>query len=104
MQISIEDTVKAAKTPEKKPTLRKSGRKEKQQEPEDDDMEQLLYTVEPKRKARDIIPREKKMTADEEKLFTYFAKVPGLREQIVDALMMRRSVLLTRLQRQEILL
>ena len=53
---------------------------------EDDDMEQLLYTVEPKRKARDIIPREKKMTADEEKLFTYFAKVPGLREQIVDAL------------------
>lgn len=81
-----EDTVKAAKTPEKKPTLRKSGRKEKQQEPEDDDMEQLLYTVEPKRKARDIIPREKKMTADEEKLFTYFAKVPGLREQIVDAL------------------
>ena len=81
-----EDTVKAAKIPEKKPTLRKSGRKEKQQEPEDDDMEQLLYTVEPKRKARDIIPREKKMTADEEKLFTYFAKVPGLREQIVDAL------------------
>ena len=81
-----EDTVKAAKTPEKKPTLRKSGRKAKQQEPEDDDMEQLLYTVEPKRKARDIIPREKKMTADEEKLFTYFAKVPGLREQIVDAL------------------
>lgn len=58
----------------------------KKQDPEDDDMEQLLYTVEPKRKARDIIPREKKMTADEEKLFTYFAKVPGLREQIVDAL------------------
>lgn len=54
-----EDTVKAAKTPEKKPTLRKSGRKEKQQEPEDDDMEQLLYTVEPKRKAR-ISFREKR--------------------------------------------
>ena len=53
---------------------------------EEEDMEQLLYTVEPKRKARDIIPREKKMTEDEEKLFTYFAKVPGLREQIVDAL------------------
>ena len=26
------------------------------------------------------------MTSEEEKLFTYFAKVPGLREQIVDAL------------------
>lgn len=26
------------------------------------------------------------MTEDEEKLFTYFAKVPGLREQIVEAL------------------
>ncbi len=39
-------------------------------------MEQLIYTVEPKRKARDIIPREKD-DRDEEKLFTYFAKVPG---------------------------
>lgn len=34
----------------------------------------------------DIVPREKKMTDDEKKLFTYFAKVPGLTEQIVDAL------------------
>ena len=81
-----EDTVKVAKAPEKKTTLRKSGKKSRKSEPEEEDMEQLLYTVEPKRKAQDIIPREKKMTEDEEKLFTYFAKVPGLREQIVDAL------------------
>ena len=70
----------------KKGNSKKSSKKSKQEDIEDDDMEQLLYTVEPKRKAKDIIPREKKMTEDEEKLFTYFAKVPGLREQIVDAL------------------
>ena len=81
-----EDTVKVAEAPAKKKNLRKSAKKSKKAEPEEEDMEQLLYTVEPKRKARDIIPREKKMTEDEEKLFTYFAKVPGLREQIVDAL------------------
>ena len=77
-----EETVRPAQTQIKKAHSKKA---EKSQ-PEEEDMEQLLYTVEPKRKARDIIPREKKMTSDEEKLFTYFAKVPGLREQIVDAL------------------
>lgn len=71
--------------PAKKPVSRKNTKKPVKSDV-DEDMEQLLYTVEPKRKARDIIPREKKMTPDEEKLFTYFAKVPGLREQIVDAL------------------
>ena len=76
-----EKTVKPAK-----PSVKKSKSKKAPKSEPEDDMEQLLYTVEPKRKARDIIPREKKMTQDEEKLFTYFAKVPGLREQIVDAL------------------
>ena len=80
----VEQYEEQVKTPVKKTKLKKAAKKSRQ--PEDEDMEQLLYTIEPKRKARDIIPREKKMTADEEKLFTYFAKVPGLREQIVDAL------------------
>ena len=80
----VEQYEKQVKTPVKKTKLKKTAKKSRQ--PEDEDMEQLLYTIEPKRKVRDIIPREKKMTADEEKLFTYFAKVPGLREQIVDAL------------------
>ena len=77
-----EETIKPSRSSVKK----SESRKERKAELEEEDMEQLLYTVEPKRKERDIIPREKKMTSEEEKLFTYFAKVPGLREQIVDAL------------------
>ena len=77
-----EETIKPSRSSGKK----SESRKARKAELEEEDMEQLLYTVEPKRKERDIIPREKKMTSEEEKLFTYFAKVPGLREQIVDAL------------------
>lgn len=77
-----EETIKPSRSSGKK----SESRKARKGELEEEDMEQLLYTVEPKRKERDIIPREKKMTSEEEKLFTYFAKVPGLREQIVDAL------------------
>ena len=77
-----EETIKPSRSSGKK----SESRKARKGELEEKDMEQLLYTVEPKRKERDIIPREKKMTSEEEKLFTYFAKVPGLREQIVDAL------------------
>ena len=80
-----EETIKPSRSSGKKSESRKA-RKDEKAELEEEDMEQLLYTVEPKRKERDIIPREKKMTSEEEKLFTYFAKVPGLREQIVDAL------------------
>ena len=80
-----EETIKPSRSSGKKSESRKARKAEKA-ELEEEDMEQLLYTVEPKRKERDIIPREKKMTSEEEKLFTYFAKVPGLREQIVDAL------------------
>ena len=80
-----EETIKPSRSSVKKSESRKARKAEKA-ELEEEDMEQLLYTVEPKRKERDIIPREKKMTSEEEKLFTYFAKVPGLREQIVDAL------------------
>ena len=77
-----EETIKPSRSSGKK----SESRKARKGELEEEDMEQLLYTVEPKRKERDIIPREKKMTSEEEKLFTYFAKVSGLREQIVDAL------------------
>lgn len=53
---------------------------------EEEELEQLIDSMKPQKNAEDIIPREKALTEDEEKLFTYFAKVPGLREQIVDAL------------------
>lgn len=49
-------------------------------------MEQLIDSMQPKKNAEDIIPREKVLTEDEEKLFTYFVKVPGLKEQILDTL------------------
>ena len=61
-----EETIKPSRSSVKK----SESRKERKAELEEEDMEQLLYTVEPKRKERDIIPREKKMTSEEEKLFT----------------------------------
>ena len=35
---------------------------------------------------RDIVPREKELTDNEKQLFTYFVKVPGMKEQLVDTL------------------
>lgn len=52
----------------------------------EEEMEQLIDSMQPKKNAEDIIPREKVLTEDEEKLFTYFVKVPGLKEQILDTL------------------
>ncbi|MBU5482164.1 hypothetical protein KQI91_13270 [Blautia sp. MSJ-19] len=52
---------------------------------EEEELEQLIDSMQPDA-GEDIIPRDKEMTEEEEKLFTYFAKVPGLKEQIVDAL------------------
>jgi hypothetical protein len=53
---------------------------------QEEELEQFIDSIQPETNVEDIIPRDKKMTEDEEKLFTYFAKVPGLREQIVEAL------------------
>ena len=61
-------------------------RKEKRSLSEEEELEHLIDSMNPKNDAEDIIPREKAFTEDEEKLFTYFAKVPGLKEQIIDAL------------------
>ena len=61
-------------------------RKEKHSLSEEEELEHLIDSMNPKNDAEDIIPREKAFTEDEEKLFTYFAKVPGLKEQIIDAL------------------
>ena len=66
----------------------KHSKKEKSAKPltQEEELEQFIDSIQPENNAEDIIPRDKKMTEDEEKLFTYFAKVPGLREQIVEAL------------------
>ena len=50
-----------------------------------EELERFVDTIRPQ-EAMDIIPREKTLTDSEKKLFTYFARVPGLREQLVDAL------------------
>ena len=66
----------------------KSSKQKKEEKTltEEEELEQFIDSMQPENDADDIIPREKKLTEDEEKLFTYFAKVPGLREQIVEAL------------------
>ena len=66
----------------------KHSKKEKTAKPltQEEELEKFIDSIQPETNAEDIIPRDKKMTEDEEKLFTYFAKVPGLREQIVEAL------------------
>ena len=66
----------------------KHSKKEKSAKPltQEEELEQFIDSIQPENNAEDIIPRDKKMTEDEEKLFTYFAKVPGLKEQIVEAL------------------
>ncbi|WP_274422688.1 hypothetical protein [Blautia sp. XA-2221] len=50
-----------------------------------EELERFVDSIRPQ-EAMDIIPREKNLTDSEKKLFTYFARVPGLREQLVDAL------------------
>ena len=64
------------KAPRKKKNVRRSQAEE---------LERFVDTIRPQ-EAMDIIPREKTLTDSEKKLFTYFARVPGLREQLVDAL------------------
>lgn len=64
------------KDPRKKKNVRLSQAEE---------LERFVDTIRPQ-EAMDIIPREKTLTDSEKKLFTYFARVPGLREQLVDAL------------------
>lgn len=55
---------------------------------EEEQLERFIESIQPKdeRDVRDIIPREKKLREEEEKLFTYFVKVPGMKEQLIDAL------------------
>ena len=55
---------------------------------EEEELEQFIDSIQPKKKNNpsDIIPREKTLTDDEKKLFTYFVKVPGMKKQLISAL------------------
>ncbi len=69
--------VRTAPAPKKKPARRLT---------EEERLERFVDSINPDDSRRDIIPRKKELTDSEKKLFTYLAKVPGLREQIVAAL------------------
>lgn len=55
---------------------------------EEEKLERFIESIQPKeeRDILDIVPREKKLREEEEKLFTYFVKVPGMKEQLIDTL------------------
>lgn len=55
---------------------------------EEEELEQFIDSIQPEddHDACDIVPRDQELSDDEKKLFTYFVKVPGMKEQIVDTL------------------
>ncbi|MCQ5300255.1 hypothetical protein NE644_23020, partial [Blautia wexlerae] len=55
---------------------------------EEEELERFIESIPPENGAapRDIVPREKELTDIEKQLFTYFVKVPGMKEQLVDTL------------------
>ena len=55
---------------------------------EEEQLEKFIESIQPenKRAKNEIVPREEKLSDEEVKLFTYFVKVPGMKEQLVDAL------------------
>ncbi len=65
-------------------------RKETQKKPltQEEELEQFIESIQPKEEhdPLDIIPREKKLREEEKKLFTYFVKVPGMEQQLIDTL------------------
>ena len=80
------DNAETMEIPVREVKKSKPAKKAKKPVSEEEEMEQLIDSMQPKKNAEDIIPREKVLTEDEEKLFTYFVKVPGLKEQILDTL------------------
>ena len=63
---------------------------EENEEPlsEEEELERFIESIQSKDETdpRNLIPREKELTDDEKQLFTYFVKVPGMKEQLVDTL------------------
>lgn len=55
---------------------------------EEEKIEQFIDSIQPKeeRDPLDLIPRERVLTEEEKQHFNYFVKVPGMKEQLLDAL------------------
>lgn len=56
---------------------------------EEEELERFIdsMSVEEDTDALNIVPRENELRDEEKKLFTYFVKIPGMKEQIVEALL-----------------
>lgn len=56
---------------------------------EEEELERFIdsMNMEEESDALKIIPREKELRDEEKKLFTYFIKIPGMKEQLLDALL-----------------
>lgn len=80
-------TVFAEEEQERKP-VRKAApvRRPERNLSEEEKLERFVDSLNPEKEGIEIIPRKKELTDYEKKLFTYLAKVPGLREQILSAL------------------
>ena len=54
----------------------------------EEELERFIESIQSKDETdpRNLVPREKELTDDEKQLFTYFVKVPGMKEQLVDTL------------------
>ena len=80
------------KEKEEKPETEKP--KEKKAIPDEDEnlseeerLEKFIDSIHPEEeKSADIVPREKDLREEETKLFSYFVKVPGMKEQIINTL------------------
>lgn len=53
---------------------------------EEEKLERFIDAREPKQDPTDIIPRDNELSEDEIRLFTYFVKIPGMKEQLIDTL------------------
>lgn len=56
---------------------------------EEDELERFIDSIKigEEEEALDIVPREKELREEEKQLFTYFVKIPGMKEQLVGALL-----------------
>ena len=55
---------------------------------EEEELERFIESLTPENEKDplNIVPREKALTDEEKQLFTYFVKVPGMKEQLIDTL------------------
>lgn len=88
IQMAVQSVPKQAKQPNQSKQPVQEPVIEKKPLTEEEKLEQFIESIQPKveRDPLDIVPREKELSDDEKKLFTYFVKVPGMKEQLINTL------------------